>query len=68
MYFLGPVIVFLGVIHHHFTMQMAVNWGSKIVCAYHIAHTKNTLAAVAAIFKLLSATGTVYLLKENILL
>jgi hypothetical protein len=29
-------------------MQMAVNWGSEIVCAYHIAHTKNTLAAVGA--------------------
>jgi len=48
-------------------MQMAVNWGSKIVCAHHIAHTKNTLAAVGAIFKLLSSTGTVYFLKENIL-
>jgi hypothetical protein len=49
-------------------VQVAVNRGSKIVCAYHIAHNKNTLAAVAAIFKLLSSTGAVYLLKENILL
>jgi len=46
---------------------MAVNWGSKIVCAYHIAHTKNTFAAVCAIFKLLASAGTVYFLKENIL-
>jgi hypothetical protein len=46
---------------------MAVNSGSKIVCAYHIARTKNTLAAVGAIFKLLSSTGTAYFLKENVL-
>jgi hypothetical protein len=44
-------------------MQMAVHWGSTIVCAYHIARTKNTLAAVGAIFKLLSLAGTPYFLK-----
>jgi len=48
-------------------MQMAVNWGSEIAHAYHTAHTKNKLAAVGAIFKLLSSTDTVYFLKENIL-
>jgi hypothetical protein len=47
---------------------MAVNWSSKIVCAYHITHTKNTFAAVGAIFKLLSSTATAYFLKESIIL
>jgi len=44
-----------------------MQWVSTIVCAYHIACTKNTLAAVGAIFKLLSLTGMAYFLKENII-
>jgi hypothetical protein len=69
LYFLGPVIVwFSGHRSFHFTKQMAVNWHSKIVCAYHIAHTRDTLAAVGATFKLLSSAGTTYFMKENIII